>query len=75
MRLLLLEAPEKEGQTFQLGPELSPGFEHVEIWVSGGHSRYRGSSGQENILKHKKTVTHRGILKQEPYFSDSQNQF
>ena len=74
MRLLLLEAPEKEGQTFQLDPELSPGFEHVEIWVSGGHSRYRGSSGQENILKHKKTVTHRGI-KQEPYFSDSQNQF
>ena len=54
MGLLLLEAPEKEGQTFQLGLQLSPGFEHVEIWVSGGHSRYRGSSGPENILKHKK---------------------
>lgn len=75
MGLLLLEAPEKEGQTFQLGLQLSPGFEHVEIWVSAGHSRYRGSSGPENILKHKKPVTHMGILKQEPYFSDSKNQF
>ena len=75
MRLLLLEAPEKEELTFQLGLELSPGFEHVEVWVSGGPSRYTGSSGQENILKHKKTVTHMGILRQEPYFSDSENQF
>lgn len=68
MGLLLLEAPEKEGQTFQLGLQLSPGFEHVEIWVSGGHSRYRGSSGPENILKHKKNRDTHGDFKARTVF-------